>query len=245
MLLHGLDDDEALTRVAGPRLEELVKESQLNDLNSTKPRVKPVGENPLRSPAQSRRPLRHRARERSRGTTSCSARSSVGAIRSPRSVRRCSPNSRWASGTTSESPAISCSRSGSMSRLDFQPEAAVTIVPFADGGSAPVDLVWRVDIAGPMPRAAIHLWSERHGRRHRQRCPRRAPPTPASSPWPVAPPPPPPRPDPSPRGGPPPRPGQTPGRPARARPGPPARPTGGAVRPDRRCEEFALGGAPS
>ena len=43
-----LDDDDALTRVAGPRLEELVKAAQQNDANSTRPNVMPVGDNPLR-----------------------------------------------------------------------------------------------------------------------------------------------------------------------------------------------------
>ena len=160
MLLYGLDDDEALTRVAGPRLEQLVKESQSSYLNSTKPRVKPVGENPLRVLLKAGDPF------------------DVGTGEIPWDdfllgslVGRRDPITPISATVLAELEVgerhherVACYLvlpQRLVSRLDFQPDAAVTIVPFSDGGSAPVDLVWRVDIAGPMPRGAIHLWNER------------------------------------------------------------------------------------
>ena len=161
MLLHGLDDDEALTRVAGPRLEQLVKESQLNYLNSMKPRVKPVGENPLRVLLKAGDPFDSGAGEVPWDDFLLG---SLIGRRDPITPISATVLAELEVGERHHERVASylVLPQRLVSRLDFQPEAAVTLVPFADGGSAPVDLVWRVDIAGPMPRAAIHLWSERH-----------------------------------------------------------------------------------
>jgi hypothetical protein len=43
-------------------------------------------------------------------------------------------------------------------RLRFDPSAPIHVVPFEASTGSPVDLVWRVDVVGPVPRAAIRLW---------------------------------------------------------------------------------------
>ena len=42
--------------------------------------------------------------------------------------------------------------------LEFRPDAPVSLIPYGSGGASTLDLVWRVDMAGPLPISAIRLW---------------------------------------------------------------------------------------
>ena len=43
-------------------------------------------------------------------------------------------------------------------QLGFHEDARVVTAPFRGSGRAGIDLVWRVDVAGPLPIGAIGLW---------------------------------------------------------------------------------------
>lgn len=159
MLLASLDDDTVLTRVAGPRLEELVKSAQRNELHGGRPHVRPVGSNPLHALVKAGDPFASASADipwddfllgslagRRDPITPLSATVLAELELSERHHERVT------------SYLVLPRRLES--RLAFHDAANVSIITFEEGGTAPVDLVWRVDIAGPVPLSAIHLWND-------------------------------------------------------------------------------------
>jgi hypothetical protein len=156
MLLSALDDESILTRVAGPRLERLVKASQRDDSHASRPRVRPVFDNPLHRIS---RGADHSASGidvawddfllgslagRRDPITPLSATVLTGVELGERHHERV------------QSHLVLPQRLAST--LHYPPGTPMQIVPFSGEGAAAVDLCWRVDIAGPVPIRAIHLW---------------------------------------------------------------------------------------
>ncbi|GAA1945629.1 hypothetical protein [Microbacterium deminutum] len=163
MLLAALDDEAILTRVAGPRLEELVKSAQRDELHSGRPHVVPVGDNPLQALIRAGDPF-----DTGRGAVPWDEflLGSLAGRRDPVTPLSATVLAELELGERHHERVTSylVLPRRLESQLSFRPGATVHIVPFADDGTAPVDLCWRVDIAGPVPKAAIHLWGERAGR---------------------------------------------------------------------------------
>lgn len=160
MLLTALDDEAVLTRVAGPRLEELVRTAQRDDLHGGRPRVTPVADNPLGALVRSVDPL---------GTPGDDVPwddfllGSLAGRRDPVTPLSATVLAELELGERHHERVKSylVLPQRLEARLRFDPSAAVSVVPFPDGGIAPVDVSWRVDIAGPVPESAVRLWSGR------------------------------------------------------------------------------------
>ncbi len=163
MLLAALDDEAILTRVAGPRLEELVKSAQRDEVHSGRPHVIPVADNPLQALIRAVDPF-----DTGRGAVPWDdfLIGSLAGRRDPVTPLSATVLAQLELGERHHERVTSylVLPRRLESHLSFRPGASVHIVPFADDGTAPVDICWRVDIAGPVPKAAIHLWSERAGR---------------------------------------------------------------------------------
>ncbi|MBU4464536.1 MAG: hypothetical protein KKH75_01690, partial [Actinobacteria bacterium] len=161
MLLAAMGDESILTRVAGPRLESLVRAGQRSELEGGRPRVQLVEDNPLRSLVRAADPF-------SGGSGDLDwDEFLLGSL-----VGRRDPVSPLSSTVLAELQVHERHHErvtsylvlpGRLeSHLSFRPSDQVKIAPFRDTGSAPVDVVWRVDMVGPVPRSAINLWSN-HG----------------------------------------------------------------------------------
>ncbi|GAA2009012.1 hypothetical protein GCM10009739_20850 [Microbacterium ulmi] len=158
MLLAALDDEGILTRVAGPRLEALVKAAQRDDTHGARPRVRPVMDNPLHAITRGADRLSDwqdvpwdefllgSLAGRRDPITPLSATVLTDVELRERHHERV------------QSHLVLPTRLAST--LRYAEDTPVQIVPFADHGSATVDLSWRVDIAGPVPIKAIHLWDD-------------------------------------------------------------------------------------
>ncbi|GAA1984329.1 hypothetical protein [Microbacterium pumilum] len=162
MLLAALDDETILTRVAGPRLEELVKRAQRDELHGGRPQVIPVGDNPLQALMRASDPF-----DIGRGRMPWDEflLGSLAGRRDPVTPLTAMVLDEFELGERHHERVTSylVLPRRLESQLSFQPGVAVHIVPFADDGTAPVDISWRVDIAGPVPQSAIRLWAERGG----------------------------------------------------------------------------------
>jgi hypothetical protein len=164
MLLAALENESLLTRVAGPRLQELVKSAQRDELRGGRPRVVPVGDNPLDvlvRPAEAFQADIHDVAwddfligalaDRRDPVTPLSATVLTDLELGERHHERVTSYLVMPQRLTS--------------RLGFGDSASVSIVPFAATGTGPVDISWRVDIAGPVPKSAIRLWGQRAAQR--------------------------------------------------------------------------------
>ncbi|MFE1645716.1 hypothetical protein ACFM35_09085 [Microbacterium sp. P01] len=160
MLLAALDDTAVLTRVAGPRLEALVGTAQRSDLHGGRPRVVPVGDNPLRSLLRASDPFDRSGDDigwdeyllgtlgrRRDPVTPLSATVLADVDLAERHHERV------------RSYLVLPQRLAST--LEFRPGAEVDVVTFPESGTSPIDLSWRVDIAGPVPQSALRLMSVR------------------------------------------------------------------------------------
>ncbi|MFT4229595.1 MAG: hypothetical protein QM602_04825 [Microbacterium sp.] len=164
MLLAALDDEAVLTRVAGPRLEELVKTAQRDDLHGGRPLVTPVGDNPLGVLMRSADPLDRRGDEQPWDDFLLG---SLAGRRDPVTPLSATVLAELEVGERHHERVHSyvVLPQRLAAHLDFDRGSPVTVVPFGDAGVGPVDLSWRVDIAGPVPQSAVRLWSGRGARR--------------------------------------------------------------------------------
>ncbi|MFT4220523.1 MAG: hypothetical protein QM611_08410 [Microbacterium sp.] len=163
MLLAALDDEAVLTRVAGPRLNALVKVAQRDDLRGGRPHVSVLGDNPLGALVRQADSvdgggdlpwddfLLGSLAGRSDPVTPLSATSLADLEVGERHHERV------------HSYLVLPQRLES--KLRFASHSPVSVVPVGEGAVAPADITWRVDIAGPVPQSAVRLWSARGARR--------------------------------------------------------------------------------
>jgi hypothetical protein len=156
MLRENMGSEAVLQRVAGPRLRELMATIQRSALHGSRPLVHPIGENPLRriaavdivGGASSDLPwddfLLGSLAGRRDPVTPLSAVSM-----SERHVQE---------GYHEHVRSLLVLPERLEPDLEFRADAPVSLIPYGGGGSASLDLVWRVDLAGPLPVSAIRLW---------------------------------------------------------------------------------------
>ncbi|AZZ52889.1 hypothetical protein [Rathayibacter festucae] len=155
MLLRALDDESLLTRIAAPRLADIVASVQRDEEAIARPRVRPMGTNPLNA---LRRPEDFEGVELDvpwddfllDSLTRADPMTPVSAT----VLTELQVGERYHERVTS----FLVAPSRLQERLRFDPSAPIHVVPFEASTGSPVDLVWRVDVVGPVPRAAIRLW---------------------------------------------------------------------------------------
>lgn len=155
MLLRALDDESLLTRIAAPRLADIVASVQRDEEAIARPRVRPMGSNPLNA---LRRPEDYDGVELDvpwddfllDSLTRADPMTPVSAT----VLTELQVGERYHERVTS----FLVAPSRLQERLRFDPSAPIHVVPFEASTGAPVDLVWRVDVVGPVPRSAIRLW---------------------------------------------------------------------------------------
>ncbi|QHC65718.1 hypothetical protein GSU68_03375 [Rathayibacter sp. VKM Ac-2759] len=155
MLLRALDDESLLTRIAAPRLADIVASVQRDEESIARPRVRPMGVNPLNA---LRRPEDYEGIELDlpwddfllESLTRADPMTPVSAT----VLTELQVGERYHERVTS----FLVAPSRLQERLRFDPAAPIHVVPYEGATGAPVDLVWRVDVVGPVPRAAIRLW---------------------------------------------------------------------------------------
>ncbi|SMH44563.1 hypothetical protein SAMN06295885_2390 [Rathayibacter oskolensis] len=155
MLLRALDDESLLTRIAAPRLADIVASVQRDEESIARPRVRPMGVNPLNA---LRRPEDYDGVELDlpwddfllESLTRADPMTPVSAT----VLTELQVGERYHERVTS----FLVAPSRLQERLRFDPAAPIHVVPYEGATGAPVDLVWRVDVVGPVPRAAIRLW---------------------------------------------------------------------------------------
>ncbi|MWV58612.1 hypothetical protein [Rathayibacter sp. VKM Ac-2754] len=155
MLLRALDDESLLTRIAAPRLADIVASVQRDEESIARPRVRPMGVNPLNA---LRRPEDYDGVELDlpwddfllESLTRADPMTPVSAT----VLTELQVGERYHERVTS----FLVAPSRLQERLRFDPSAPIHVVPYEGATGAPVDLVWRVDVVGPVPRAAIRLW---------------------------------------------------------------------------------------
>ncbi|WP_214466103.1 hypothetical protein [Microbacterium flavescens] len=156
MLLAAIDDEHVLTRVAGPRLEELMKAAHRDEGQVTRPRVQPVVDDPL-----------HVIARGPNGEPIATDRAwddfLLGSL-----AGRTDPMTPLSATVLTEielgerhhervqSHLVLPERLAA--KLAYSKDTPVQVVSFPDDSTGVVDLSWRVDIAGPVPIRAIHLW---------------------------------------------------------------------------------------
>ncbi len=156
MLRENMGNEAVLQRVAAPRLRELMASIQRSALHGSRPLVHPVGDNPLREIASTDVVggavedlpwddfLLGSLAGRRDPVTPLSAVSM-----SERQVQE---------GYHEHVQSLLVLPERLEADLEFRADAPVSLVPYGGGGSATLDLVWRVDLAGPLPVSAIRLW---------------------------------------------------------------------------------------
>lgn len=145
-----------LTRVAGPMLESLVASVQRDETGNSRGRVQPLSQDPLAVLA--------RGANRSTGAADIGwdefILGSLGDRRDPMTPLSSTVLTDIEVGERHhervQSYVVLPARLAS--RFSYAADAPVEVVPVTDT-AASVDLAWRVDIAGPVPIGAIHLWS--------------------------------------------------------------------------------------
>ncbi|MFB7251562.1 hypothetical protein [Microbacterium sp. NPDC056234] len=156
MLRDAMSQETVLTRVAAPRLRELMGEIQRHSLHGSKPRVTAIDENPLDALAHMTDPigiddgiawddfLLDSLAGRREPVTPLSA-----SWLAPRQVQE---------GHHENVTSYLVMPDRLERQLGFHDDARVVTAPFRGSGRAGIDLVWRVDVAGPLPIGAIGLW---------------------------------------------------------------------------------------
>lgn len=156
MLRDTMTREAVQTRVAAPRLRRLMAEIQRSALHGSKPRVRPIGDDPLRALAAMTDPT---AADDDVAWDDFLLGSLVGR-REPVTPL----SATWLPARQVQEGHHEAVRSYLVlperleRQLDFRSDAPLTTIPSAAAGKAPVDLVWRVDVAGPLPLHAIGLW---------------------------------------------------------------------------------------
>ena len=156
MLRENMGNEAVLTRVAGPRLRELMASIQRSALHGSKPLVHPIGDNPLRQIA-SLDPV---------GGSSDDVPwddfllGSLAGRRDPVTPLSAVSMSdvHVQEGHHEHVRSFLVLPERLEAHLEFRPDAPVSLIPYGSGGAATLDLVWRVDMAGPLPISAIRLW---------------------------------------------------------------------------------------
>lgn len=161
MLLAAMGDEHVLTRVAVPRLEELMKAAQRDDGQVTRPRVQPVVDDPLHVIARgpNGEPI---ATDRAWDDFllgSLAGRTNPVTPLSPTVLTEIELGERHHERV--QSHLVLTERLAG--KLAYSDDTPVQVVAFPDDSTGVVDLSWRVDIAGPVPIRAIHLWDRTAG----------------------------------------------------------------------------------
>jgi len=160
MLLTALDDEKLLTKVAGPLLEELVTAAQRDEEHGGRPRVRPVGDNPLNVLV---RPSDRLGADHDGVEWDDFLLDSIGGRNDPVTPLSTTVVSELELGERHHERVMShfVVPERLAPRLSFHQGARVSLHPFTASVRSPVDLAWRVDVAGPMPRSAVKLWASR------------------------------------------------------------------------------------
>lgn len=158
MLLAAIDDERVLTRVAGPRLEALMRAAHRADGQVTRPRVQPVSDDPLHVIARgpNGEPI---ATDRAWDEFllgSLAGRSDPVTPLSTTVLTDIELGERHHERV--QSHLVLPSRLAA--DLHYSEKTPVQVVSFPEEANSFVDLSWRVDIAGPVPIRAIHLWDQ-------------------------------------------------------------------------------------
>lgn len=156
MLRENMGSEAVLQRVAAPRLRELMASIQRSALHGSRPLVHPVGANPLRRIASS--DLLGGASEDVPWDDFLLG--SLAGRRDPVTPLSAVSMSEQhvQEGYHEHVRSLLVLPERLEADLEFRANAPVSLIPYAGGGSSSLDLVWRVDLAGPLPVSAIRLW---------------------------------------------------------------------------------------
>lgn len=156
MLRENMGNAAVLKRVAEPRLRELMTSIQRSALHGSRPLVHPVGDNPLREIA---------ALDVVDGIgedvpwDDFLLGSLVGRRDPVTPLSAVSMSERHVQeGHHEQVRSMLVLPERLEPHLEFRAGAPVSLIPYGSNGGASIDLVWRVDMAGPLPVAAIRLW---------------------------------------------------------------------------------------
>jgi hypothetical protein len=163
MLLRALDDEALLTRVATPRLVDLVKASQREEQETGRPKVRPVGSNPL---DVLRRSADHGRASGDEVPWDDFLLTSLSRPTDPMTPLSASflTDLRLAERHHERVTSFLVVPERLQHRVSGGRDGDLHVVPSTGSTGASVDLAWRVDVVGPVPKAAIRLW-EADGRR--------------------------------------------------------------------------------
>ncbi|MGF6823114.1 hypothetical protein M2317_002025 [Microbacterium sp. ZKA21] len=156
MLRDAMSQESVLTRVAAPRLRELMGEIQRHSLHGSKPRVTAIDDDPLDALAQMTDPVGGDdgiAWDDFLLDSLAGRREPVTPLSATWLAQRQVQEGHHENVTSYLVMPDRLER-----QLDFHDDARVVTAPFRGSGRAGIDLVWRVDVAGPLPIAAIGLW---------------------------------------------------------------------------------------
>ena len=156
MLRDAMAQESVLTRVAAPRLRELMAQIQRHSLHGSKPRVAAIDDNPLDALAQMTDPVGGDdgiAWDDFLLDSLAGRREPVTPLSATWLAQRQVQEGHHENVTSYLVMPDRLER-----QLDFHDDARVVTAPFRGSGRAGIDLVWRVDVAGPLPIAAIGLW---------------------------------------------------------------------------------------
>ncbi|UYO96210.1 brain acid soluble protein 1 [Microbacterium sp. M28] len=156
MLRDAMSQESVLTRVAAPRLRELMGEIQRHSLHGSKPRVTAIEENPLDAVARMTDPIGIDAGiawDDFLLDSLAGRREPVTPLSATWLAQRQVQEGHHENVTSYLVMPERLER-----QLGFHEDARVVTAPFRGSGRAGIDLVWRVDVAGPLPIGAIGLW---------------------------------------------------------------------------------------
>ena len=156
MLRTTMGDGQVLERVAVPRLRELMTQIQRSALHGSKPRVVAIDDDPLTVHGNPGDPLDADAG----GSWDEFLLDSLSGRRDPVTPLSTSwlPQRKVQAGHHEAVTSYLVMPERLERQLVFREEASAVTVPFAGSGTAGIDLVWRIDMAGPLPIDAISLW---------------------------------------------------------------------------------------
>ena len=156
MLRDAMSQESVLTRVAAPRLRELMGEIQRHSLHGSKPRVAAIDDNPLSALAHMTDPVgidEGIAWDDFLLDSLAGRREPVTPLSATWLAQRQVQEGHHENVTSYLVMPDRLER-----QLGFHDGAKVVTAPFRGSGRAGIDLVWRVDVAGPLPIGAIGLW---------------------------------------------------------------------------------------
>lgn len=156
MLRENMGNEAVLKRVAGPRLRELMTSIQRSALHGSRPLVHPVGDNPLRRIAS----FDVAAGAGDDVPWDDFLLGSLAGRRDPVTPLSAVSMSEQhvQEGHHEHVRSLLVLPERLEAHLEFRADAPVTLIPYGSSGAATLDLVWRVDMAGPLPVSAIRLW---------------------------------------------------------------------------------------